>query len=415
MTTTADLLAIDQAEAFARVALGNVVREYPAKQDHVLADAADVRGPRELHPAFYGSFDWHSCVHMHWLLARVRRLFPRLALRGTIETVLDLHLTPANIAAECAYFARPQSRAFERTYGWAWLLELDHEFARADPGHVDGGHVDGRRLGGGHIDGGHVDRGHVDRGHVDRGHVDDDHVARWRHALAPLADAIAQRYLEYLPHQRHPIRYGVHANSAFGLAFALDWARAAGHASLTAACSDAALRWFGADRAIPTAWEPSGIDFLSPALMEADLMHRVLDPDAYDAWLADFLPGLAAADAPPLFTPATVDDRSDGYIVHLDGLNLSRAWNLRGIVAALAPHDARIAPLRHVAAVHLAAGLDGIGSDDYGGLHWLATFATLALTAQVDAARDLAARLAPQRAALASPQGTGVLGRPGDS
>jgi len=374
-TTTADLMAMDQGEAFAQVALGNVVREYPAKQDHVLADAGDVRGPRDLHPAFYGSFDWHSCVHMHWLLARVRRLFPRLPLRDTIETVLDLHLTPASIAAECAYFARPQARAFERTYGWAWLLELAHELARAD----------------------------------------DDHAARWHRALAPLAGLVAQRYLEYLPYQRYPLRYGLHANSAFGLAFALDWARATGHAALAAACGAAAQRWFGADRDVPAAWEPSGIDFLSPSLMEADLMRRVLDADAYAGWLAAFLPGLAGDDAQLLFTPAVVDDRSDGYIVHLDGLNFARAWNLRGIVAALAPHDARIASLRHVAALHLAAGLDGIGSGDYGGEHWLATFATLALTAQADADCDLPARLPSKRAALASPQAAGAVGRPGDS
>lgn len=218
-------------------------------------------------------------------------------------------------------------------------------------------------------------------------------MTRWRRALAPLADAIAQCYLDYLPRQRHPLRGGTHANSAFGLAFALDWAHATGHAPLAAACRDAALRWFGADRDVPAAWEPSGSDFLSPALMEADLMRRVLDPEAYDAWLAAFLTNLAADEAQPLFVPVTVDDRSDGYIVHLDGLNLARAWNLRGIVAALDPQDARIARLRHMAAVHLSAGLDGIAGADYGGLHWLPTFATLALTALADGERDVAARL----------------------
>ncbi len=367
MTATADLMAIDQAEACARLALANVVREYPAKQDHVLAGAADVRGPLELHPAFYGSFDWHSCVHMHWLLVRTRRLFPGLPSRDPIGALLDLHLAADRIAAECAYFARPQSRAFERTYGWAWLLELDHELVRSGDGRID---------------------------HAHAGHDDDGgKAARWHGALAPLATAIAQRYVEYLPRQRYPVRCGTHANSAFGLAFALDWACATGHAALAAACRDAALRWFGADRDFPAAWEPSGADFLSPALMEADLMRRVLDPDAYDAWLAAFLPDLAADAARPLFMPAVVDDRSDAYIVHLDGLNLARAWNLRGMVFALDPQDARIPHLRHMAAVHLAAGLDGMGSGDYGGQHWLATFATLALTAVADAGRDAAARL----------------------
>ncbi len=350
----ADLLSAEQAEAFARVALANVVREYPAKQDHVLGDASDVRGPRDLHPAFYGSFDWHSCVHMHWLLARVRRLFPALSIGPTIDAVLDLHLTPANIAAECDYFARPQARAFERTYGWAWLLALDQELGRAG----------------------------------------DDAGARWRRALAPLAAVIAERYLDHLPRQRYALRHGLHTNSAFGLAFALDWARAAGHDALAGTCVAAATRWFGEDRDAPVRWEPSGIDFLSPALMEADLMRRVLALDAYDAWLRAFLPALGTAEAAPLLVPATVDDRTDGYIVHLDGLNLSRAWNLRGIVAALPFGDARIGSLRHLAALHLSAGLDGLASGDYGGEHWLATFATLALTAEADAAGGATARLA---------------------
>lgn len=350
----ADLASLAQADAFARVALANVVRQYPGKQDHVLADAADVRSPRDLHPAFYGSFDWHSCVHMHWLLVRARRLFPTLGSRGTIDAVLDLHLTPENIAAECAYFARPQARAFERTYGWAWLLTLDLELSRAP----------------------------------------DDGARRWQHALAPLADAIAEAYVAFLPRQRYPLRHGLHANSAFGLAFAIDWARARAHAPLTSACIDAATHWFGEDRDIPLRWEPSGTDFLSPSLMEADLMRRVLGFEAFERWLTSFAPDLGREPSAPVFAPVVVDDRGDGYIVHLDGLNLSRAWNLRGIVAALPHGDARIATLRHMAALHLAAGLTGLESDDYGGEHWLATFAMLALTALADAPIEPPARLA---------------------
>lgn len=348
-----DLLSPDQAEAFAQVALANVVREFPAKLDHVMGDARDVRGPRELHPAFYGSFDWHSCVHMHWLLVRARRLYPGLPSRATIDAVLDLHLTPANIAAECAYLARPQARAFERTYGWAWLLELAHELLRSG-----------------------------------------EDAGRWSRALAPLAHAVVERYLDYLPRQRYALRHGLHANSAFGLVFALDYARSARQPALAGACVDAAERWFAGDRDVPASWEPSGIDFLSPSLMEADLMRRVLDCEAYESWLAAFLPALARDGLPPPFEPVTVDDRSDGYIVHLDGLNLSRAWNLRGIVAGLPADDARLGPLRHLAALHLAAGLEGLRSEDYGGQHWLATFAMLALTADVDAASGAPARLA---------------------
>ncbi|MCC6868441.1 MAG: DUF2891 domain-containing protein [Burkholderiales bacterium] len=346
MSATADLLSTEQAAAFARIALGNVVREYPAKQDHVLGGPDDVQGPRQLHPAFYGSFDWHSCVHMHWLLARVRRLFPFLPVVGAIEAIFDAHLTPANIAAECAYCARPLARGFERTYGWAWLLELAHELARAT----------------------------------------DESAARWQRTLRPLVEVIVAGYLEYLPRQRYAIRHGLHANSAFGLAFALDWARASGQRALANTCTDAAQRWFVDDCDVPVRWEPSGSDFLSPALMEADCMRRVLAPEVYDAWLAACLPALDGDGAVALLAPALVDERSDGQLVHLDGLNLARAWNLRGIVAALRPNDARVAPLSHLAALHLAAGLAGVASDDYGGAHWLATFATLALTAQADAA-----------------------------
>lgn len=315
------------ASSFARTALGNVVREYPAKQDHVLRDPGDVRGPRSLHPAFYGSFDWHSCVHMHWTLARVRRLFPSLHERPAIDDIFDAHFTAANIEAECAYLARPESAAFERTYGWAWLLALARELQGTS----------------------------------------------WSRALAPLADAIVARYLDYLPRQRYPLRHGLHANSAFGLALAIDFADASRHAGLRAACADAASRWFGGDRDASVHWEPSGTDFLSPSLMEADLMRRVLPPAEFPRWLDAFLPRIT-------FAPVPVDDRGDGYIVHLDGLNLSRAWCMRGIADALPASDSRVGALRASAERHLRAGMDGVASPDYAGAHWLVTFAMLALT-----------------------------------
>jgi hypothetical protein len=323
------------ARSLAEVALANVTREYPGKPDHVLASDDDLRPPRSLHPAFYGSFDWHSCVHMHWLLARLRRAHPDLPLRHEIDSVFDRHLTPANIAQECAYLARPQSRAFERTYGWAWLLELARELAH-EP---------------------------------------------WGDALAPLASAIVARYLDYLPRQRYPLRHGMHANSAFGLAFALDYANAMQRADLASACGDAARRWFAFDHAVPAAWEPSGADFLSPSLIEADLMRRVLRGEQFSSWLDAFLPGTAAREPGSLFTPALVDDRSDPFIVHLDGLNFSRAWCMRGIAGSLSGSDPRAVALRASADAHLSAGLVGLASADYVGAHWLATFATLALTA----------------------------------
>jgi len=321
--------AAELASSLARTALANVAREYPAKLDHVMGGPGDVRGPRALHPAFHGSFDWHSCVHMHWTLARLRRLHPALPERADIDATFDRHLTAANIAGECAYLARRESAAFERTYGWAWLLELAREL---------------------------------------RGE-------RWSATLAPLADAIAARYLDYLPRQRYPLRQGLHPNSAFGLAFAIDWADAAGRGDLRAACTGSALRWFAQDRDAPIAWEPSGIDFLSPALMEADLMRRVLAPGDFSRWLDGFLPRGCALE------PVVVDDRSDGYLAHLDGLNLSRVWNMRGIARALPEDDPRGAALRDAAERHLQAGMSGLASGEYAGEHWLATFATLALTA----------------------------------
>jgi len=333
-------LSLERATTFADIALANVVREFPNKLDHVMGATGDVQRPRDLHPVFYGSFDWHSSVHMHWLLARVRRLHPGLPQRGAIEGLFDAHFTSDNIAVECAYLARPAARGFERTYGWAWLLELVTELRRGE----------------------------------------DAGSRRWAATLEPLADAFVRRYLDYLPRQHVPLRAGVHSNSAFGLVFALDHARVAGLASLEALCIERALSWFAADREAPAAWEPSGADFLSPALIEAELMRRVLPPPAFAAWLDGFLPSLGMREPFTLFTPAEVSDRTDPFIVHLDGLNFSRGWCLRGIASSLADSDPRAAILRNAAAIHLTAGMSGLAGGDYMGEHWLATFATLALT-----------------------------------
>ena len=336
----APVLTAALASRFARIALGNVRAEYPNKPDHVLASPGDVRAPRELHPSFYGSYDWHSCVHMHWLIARLRRLHPSLPERSDVAAAFDEHFAEDAIAAECAYLARPQAKSFERTYGWAWLLELARELGQGDD-------LDARR---------------------------------WARALAPLADAFSARYVDYLPRARYPIRHGMHANSAFGLAFAIDYARAAGATVLEDVCVSRALAWFAADRDAPAAWEPSGADFLSPALMEAALMRRVLPHGRYGAWLETFLPGLAGREPAALFAPAEVDDRADPQIVHLDGLNLSRAWCLRGMANALPAGDARAPVLLDAADRHLKAGLVGVESADYLGAHWLATFAVLAMS-----------------------------------
>jgi hypothetical protein len=332
-------LDADFAARCAATALVNVDREYPHKLDHVMAGDADAASPRSLHPAFHGSFDWHSCVHMHWLLARVLRRHPQLTCAGDIGRVFDRHLSRDAIAAEVAYLRRPGTGSFERTYGWAWLLKLAQEIA-AGPGEA---------------------------------------FRRWQGNLAPLADAFVARYLDYLPKANHPLRGGMHANSAFGLAFALDHGRALGEPALVALCEAKAREWFGADRDYPAAWEPSGSDFLSPALMEADTMRRVLGRDEFASWLTAFLPGLADGEPATLFTPTEPSDRSDPQIVHLDGLKLSRAMCCNGIAAALSAGDARIPVLQAAAAAHLTAGMRGLESDDFMGGHWLATFAVLAL------------------------------------
>jgi hypothetical protein len=341
--TVSDPITLDLATAarFATLALDNIARAYPHKLDHVMAGDADAVPPNALHPAFHGSYDWHSCVHMHWLLARLLRIFPALPERAAIAARFDRNFATDAIAAECAYLARPDSASFERTYGWAWLLKLAAELRSGDDGDRD----------------------------------------RWSRALQPLADAFATRYVHFLPRTHYPFRYGVHANSAFALAFALDYAAVAGDRVLAAVCLEKAHAWFGADRDAPARWEPSGVDFLSPTLIEAELMRRFLDRPAFARWLAALLPGFAASVPDSLFEPATVRDRTDAQLVHLDGLNLSRAWCFRGIAAALPAGDRRAEIARRAADRHLAAGWRGLASTDFVGAHWLATFAVLALDA----------------------------------
>jgi Protein of unknown function (DUF2891) len=326
--------------SFASIALDNVVRQYPNKLDHVMNGEADVATPRALHPAFYGSYDWHSCVHMHWLLARLLRITGDLPQAAAIAETFDSHLSREAIAGEVGYLGRASTQTFERTYGWAWLLKLAQELGRGE----------GRRF------------------------------RDWQASLAPLADAFVARYLDWLPRAAHPLRIGMHVNTAFGLAFALDYARSAGEAALASACEAKALDWYANDRDYPAGWEPSGADFFSPALIEADLMRRVLAADAFAHWLGEFLPRLAEGMPASLFSPTIPTDRSDGQIVHLDGLNLSRAWCFAGIASALPTADPRVQVARQAHDVHLAAGLQGIESGDYMGEHWLASFAALALT-----------------------------------
>ena len=330
-------LGVDRAEQFARIALGHVGREYPNKLDHVFTDEGDVRAPLALHPIFFGSFDWHSCVHTHWLLARLYRRFPTLAVGGQIRALFDARFTPAKVAAECAYLQAPASRGFERPYGWAWLLMLQGELVRH-------GSAEGRA---------------------------------WAGQLAPLAALFVERFQGFLPLATYPIRSGAHANTAFALLLALDYAAADGQGALAEQCALSARRWYGEDRGCQ-AWEPSLDEFLSPALTEAALMAEVLGPKGFGPWFEAFLPAAAEGRPPTLFTPASVSDRTDGKIAHLDGLNLSRAWCWRRIMAALPSGH----PLHRAAAssieAHLASALGHLAGD-YMGEHWLASFALLAL------------------------------------
>jgi hypothetical protein len=330
----------EHASAFARLALKGIQKEYPNKPGDVLNSERDVQTPRAVHPAFYGCFDWHSAVHGHWMLVRLLRQYPELPEKRRIRALLSEHLTARNLRAEADYFDRKNSRSFERPYGWAWLLKLAEEL-----------------------------------------HGWDDPDARaWSKSMQPLADKIATRYIAFFPKQTYPIRSGVHPNTAFGLAFAHDYARTVGNKELLALVEERSRTYFGKDEAIPAAWEPDGADFFSPSLMEADLMLRVLPPAEFRGWFKRFLPDIGRGGPKSLLEPARVTDRSDPQIVHLDGLNLSRAWCMRRIAAALPKDDPARKILADAATRHAEAALRHVASGDYAGEHWLASFAVYMLS-----------------------------------
>lgn len=332
------------AGAYARVAIANIRREYPTNVAYHLTGPGPLPSPRELHPAFWGSFDWHSCVEMHWVLARLLRLFPTEAIAAEIRAALDATLTSDALAAEAAFCADPAHRGFERPYGWGWALMLASELdASQDPD-----------------------------------------AARWAGAVRPLAEVLRARFLEWLPGATYPLRMGLHGNSAFGLSLALGFARGDARrgtsAALEQAIHDAALRWFARDEDYPARLEPSGSDFLSPALTEAELMRSVLDGDAFLAWLARFLPRLADGEPRSLFTPAIVSDPTDGQGAHLHGLNLSRAWCMRRVAEVLPDGDRRIAVLDGAIERHANASLGAVVGSHYMVEHWLAAYAMLLLS-----------------------------------
>jgi hypothetical protein len=336
------IMTREQASAFAKLALKGIQKEYPNKPADVLNGDADVKSPKAMHPAFYGCFDWHSSVHGHWMLIRLLRRYPDLPEAKQIRALLKENLSAKSLQAEADYFKRPNRQSFERTYGWAWLLKLAEELHDWDD-------PDGKE---------------------------------WKANLKPLADTIVARYLAFLPKQTYPIRSGVHPNTAFGLMFALDYARAVGHMDLRELIEERSRTYYGKDAGIPAKWEPDGADFFSPSLMEADLMRRVLPEKDYRDWLKQYLPDLSKNEPRNLLEPAKVTDRTDPQLVHLDGLNISRAWCMMSIAAALPSDDPVRRILLESATKHAKAGLAHVSSGNYAGEHWLASFAVYLLSSK---------------------------------
>ena len=327
------------ASKFASLALAHVRREYPNKLDHVMNGPDDVRSPRELHPIFFGSFDWHSNVHGYWLLATLTRLVPELPERAKIRALFDEQVTTEKVAAEVAYLGQSSRGTFERPYGWAWLLMLQAELDRHKSAEARG----------------------------------------WATTFRPLATEFANRFKEFLPKATYPIRVGTHFNTAFAIALATEYAEVARDDEFATLLRDSAVRWYGNDVDCQ-AWEPSGDDFLSSALIEAECMRRVLPGEEWRAWFDRFLPRIGQREPRTLFMPAKVSDRSDGKIGHLDGLNLTRAWCWRRAASMWESGDPRCAIARATADEHAAVSLPHVAGD-YAGEHWLATFALLAVLA----------------------------------
>lgn len=333
-------LDVEAAERFARLALACVQREYPSKIAHVLGGDGDVRPPRDLTPAFFGCYDWHSSVHAHWLLARLVRSFPGAAFAAPARVALSRSLTASNLGAEVSYLNGPGRVSFERPYGLAWLLQLAAELREWR----------------------------------------DEDARRWSAALGPLESAARARLAGWLPKLAHPIRVGEHDQTAFAFALILDWARTAGDEPMKELVVARARTYYLGDRDCPLGYEPSGQDFLSPCLAEADLVRRFLGPADYASWLRTFMPGIPRDGRATWLEPAVVTDPGDPKLAHLDGLNLSRAWMLDGIAAGLPPKDPRLPAIRGAARRHRERGLAAVTGEHYEGGHWLGSFAAYLVT-----------------------------------
>ncbi len=328
-------LDAESAGRFARLALAGLDREYPVKPADILASAQDLRPQREVHPAFFGSFDWHSSVHGHWLLVRLLRLHPDMPNAAEARRALDAHFAKDALATEAAYFGKKENRSFERMYGWAWALRLAAELRQWD----------------------------------------DPDARRWAGNFAPLEQQLIELLKAYLPRLTYPVRTGVHPDTAFALGQVIDYARSVRNPELEKLAAQRAKDYFARDREYPTTYEPSGEDFISPGLNVADLMRRVLGREEFGEWLDAFLPGLRKGDLGGWTKAAEVSDLSDARIVHLVGLNLNRAWTIQGILSALASDDPRRLALERAQEIHAKAGLAQVFSGHYEGEHWLATFA----------------------------------------
>jgi Protein of unknown function (DUF2891) len=326
-------LNLQQANRLAELPLACVGTEYPNKLGQTLGSDEDLKSPKELHPTFYGCFDWHSAVHGHWSMVSLLRQFPDLAKRAEMQTWLLQSISKENIEKEVEYFHGKHNKSYERTYGWAWLLKLAEEL-----------------------------------------HMWDDDIARELETnLQPLTDLIVDKYIEFLPKLNYPIRVGEHPNTAFGLSFAYDYAVNVGHSELKTIIEQRAKGFYMNDKGCPITWEPSGFDFLSPCFEEAALMKRVLSKDEFNTWANDFMPQLSET----TFTIETgkVSDRTDGKLVHLDGVNFSRAWSLNYISRDLPEYN----HLKNIANQHINYSLPSIVGDSYEGGHWLGSFAIYAL------------------------------------
>ncbi|MEO2045098.1 MAG: DUF2891 domain-containing protein [Pirellulales bacterium] len=335
-------LTDEQVEAFARLAVENLEKEYPNKLSHVWTGEDPARTPRELHPAFYGSFDWHSSVHGHWMLIRLLKLYPQADVSAKIRSLLERQLTVEKILSEVKYFQKKSNRTYERMYGWAWALRLAQELRTWD----------------------------------------DPQARVWAENFSVLENHLVDSVHDYLPRLTYPVRTGVHADTAFALSLILDYARAVENQALANLIVSYSMEKYAPDKSYPADYEPSGQDFFSPGLNQADLMRRVMEPEVFSEWLEKFLPGLDDPNSKSrtLLKPATVSDVTDPQIVHLVGLNLSRGWTQRGIALALSKDDPRRPVLETAATAHCQAGLKYVFSGHYEGEHWLATFAVYLLS-----------------------------------